>query len=309
MPPPHSAAWKAASPLLRAGDVPADWPGSGWFRVDLEVAPELAGRPLALRFHRHQGASRVYVDGARLFTGIFLSFALLHLLLFVFRPESSENLYFAAFCSCLAILAFLIVHRSLVSDPRMLFWAEPTMNACGVAFAIFGVLFVHRVFGRGVPRAVRWMAPVAGVVLVWGVLRPADSMSTIFVVMLAALAEMARSVVAAVVRREPGARIIGAGIVAVACGFGAGLLPGLRAGRRDLCSGGGKPGAVDRRPAGGGWRRVGRGRRSGRRRHLRRAQSRLKPGEPDRDRGCRRTRRGGAGAAACSVGNAAPSAA
>jgi serine phosphatase RsbU (regulator of sigma subunit) len=38
------------------------WPGIGWFRLHVNVGPETAGRPLALRLF-HSGASEVYVDG------------------------------------------------------------------------------------------------------------------------------------------------------------------------------------------------------------------------------------------------------
>ncbi|MEM7352480.1 MAG: SpoIIE family protein phosphatase [Acidobacteriota bacterium] len=309
VPPAPSAAWQPASPLLQAGAVPADWTGSGWFKTELQVSPEVRGEPLGLRFRQHQGASRIFLDGVLLaeigrldaapaasraawrrepvmlsfqepgrhqlvirftsakvadyhwigypggfsvrlasadvsvsalmrdqrraagrrglFTGVFLSFALLHALLFAFRPQSRENLYFASLCTSLALLVFLMVHRSLVDDPRLVLWAEPTMNAGGVAFAVFGVLFVHRVFGQGLPRAVRWSAPVAAAVLLWAVLRPGDGMPGVFLLMLASVVEMSRAVVTAVLRREPGARIVGLGIVSVAFGFGGGLLANL----------------------------------------------------------------------------------
>jgi len=41
-----------------------EWPGIGWFALPVEVPPELAGRPLAVRLE-HPGASELFVDGER----------------------------------------------------------------------------------------------------------------------------------------------------------------------------------------------------------------------------------------------------
>lgn len=44
-----------------------EWDGIGWFRKQLEVDPELRGKPMALLVDRHLGASEVYVNGEKIF--------------------------------------------------------------------------------------------------------------------------------------------------------------------------------------------------------------------------------------------------
>ena len=51
-------AWQRADIGLKQGA----WGGIGWFRLHLEIAPELAHVPLAL-LHHQQGAAEIYVDG------------------------------------------------------------------------------------------------------------------------------------------------------------------------------------------------------------------------------------------------------
>ncbi len=162
-----------------------------------------------------------------LYPGIFLSFALLHALLFAFRPESRENIYFAALCASLAGLAFLLPHKTMAVDPRLVFWTESMMNVAGVGFALFGVLFVHRVFTGWPPKASGAAGLILAAILVWGILRPGAALPAVFFAMLAGLLEMARTVVVAVARRKPGARIVGLGVLAIAAGFGTGLLANL----------------------------------------------------------------------------------
>jgi serine phosphatase RsbU (regulator of sigma subunit) len=308
-PPGREADWVALSPTLRPGETPEDWAGSGWFRLELEVTPELAGRTLALRLHRHHGASRTYLDGAPiaeigrlagdsgevvpalrpepmllhfesagrhrllvefvnpdiaryhrvgyfggfsawlgpteraisrvadeqrlysgrrgLYTGVFLSFALLHLLLWTFRRESRENLYFSLTSTSLALLAFLLSHKGVATDPRIVFWTEPLMHLAGVGFSVFGVLFVHQAFTGAAPRWRRWVAPAIAAIAIWGALRPPAAEGVLFLLMLAALVEMGRAVLMAVRQRRSGAPIVALGILAVIVGFGSGLLANL----------------------------------------------------------------------------------
>ena len=56
-------AWETRDTRLRSGE----WPGIGWFRLHLEVAPDLWGVPLALLYHQ-AGAAEVFVDGRLLYT-------------------------------------------------------------------------------------------------------------------------------------------------------------------------------------------------------------------------------------------------
>ena len=56
--------WEAHSTYLGPSDLAfIDWKGVGWFRKKIVVDSSLAGRPLALIFSRHNGASEFYLDG------------------------------------------------------------------------------------------------------------------------------------------------------------------------------------------------------------------------------------------------------
>ncbi len=298
--------WEQAAPTLRAPETPGDWTGYALFRLDLDVSEELVNRPLALRLHRHHGASRIYLDGrllteigiwsldpnefrpslrpepiplifetagrhellvryvnpeieryqrvgyiggftawigtmeaataqlAReqrlhsgrrsLFPTVFVSFAVLHLLLWAFRRQSRENLYFSLMSISLALLAFLLSHKAVSLEPRIVFWSESAMNVAGVGFAVFGVLFVHRALSDGVPRWLRWFVPLVAAVLVWGTVSPRAAEGVVFLTMLAGLVEMGRGVTLAVRRRVSGALILALAILAVVVGFGSGIL-------------------------------------------------------------------------------------
>ena len=162
-----------------------------------------------------------------LFTSVFLAFALLHLLFFLFRPEGGANLSFSIFCCALASLVFLLEHKQLLSDPRLVFWSEATMNVAGIVFAIVGVLFVHQVFSQRMPRPLVWAFALIVLATPWFVLRPAASVNATFLIMLLGLLEMARCVVIAVIQRKDGARIVAVGVLALTVGFGLGLLANL----------------------------------------------------------------------------------
>ena len=58
------AAWEQLeSPEMPADEPPASgWPGIGWFRLRLDVAPDAVGIPISLGLF-HLGASEVYLDG------------------------------------------------------------------------------------------------------------------------------------------------------------------------------------------------------------------------------------------------------
>ncbi|MEM9404399.1 MAG: SpoIIE family protein phosphatase [Acidobacteriota bacterium] len=189
------------------------------FNARLQWAPDAVARARTWQ--------NTYAHRRALYTGVFLAFAVLHLLLFAFRPSSLSNLYFALFCLSLAALVFLLVHKELVADPRIVFWSEPAMNLAGLAFAAFGLLFVHRVFTDGTPR---WLLGVLGLLLLvapWTLLRPAQSLGFVFIAMLLCLLEMTRCVLVAIFRGKDGARIVGFGILTLLVGFGSGLLANL----------------------------------------------------------------------------------
>ena len=61
-----ASGWQAVGSALRHGATVAGWSGIGWFRLKVDVPPELAGRPVPLH-GRYAGAAELFVDGVRQF--------------------------------------------------------------------------------------------------------------------------------------------------------------------------------------------------------------------------------------------------
>ena len=163
-----------------------------------------------------------------LFVGVFLAFAMLHLLLFAFHREVRENLAFALMCLDCAVLVYCLLRRHQVTDPRFWLVSELAMNVTGTLLGVFALRFVYGVFHDRIPRVFYYLVlPVAAALVVAGLVWPVTAVTAIFLFMLASSAEMIRSVIVALVRRRPGARLVGFGVAALASGFGVGLLANL----------------------------------------------------------------------------------
>ncbi|MBL8115638.1 MAG: SpoIIE family protein phosphatase [Acidobacteria bacterium] len=166
--------------------------------------------------------------GTWFFTSVFLSFALLHLLLFLFGPDLRENLYFALLCLANATLGYLLMGKAVLRDPHFILFSEPTMGVAGLLFALSSVLFTHEAFGVRRPRAVTGLL-LAGFtgLSVWSAFAAMQAVPFVFFSMLFGSAEAVRTVCVAAFRGKPGARLVGAGILAIGLGFGVGLLANL----------------------------------------------------------------------------------
>ncbi len=169
-------------------------------------------------------ASRSARGWAALFSGVYLSFAVLHSLLFVFWPRFRENLFFGLVCSCAAALAFLLFYKYEVADPRFVLFSEPAMNVCGIWFGLFAVRFVYGVFYDPLPRRWRWMAILGVALALWGWFDVAGSQQAVFLTMLASSLEVIRVVVLAMLQRRPGSAVLGAGVISFGAGFTIGVL-------------------------------------------------------------------------------------
>ena len=62
----NDTGWEPVAPQMPAGELPRHgWPGTGWFRRHLQIAPALQGKPLVIRIET-PGATVVFLDGAPL---------------------------------------------------------------------------------------------------------------------------------------------------------------------------------------------------------------------------------------------------
>ncbi len=160
--------------------------------------------------------TRAVAAGSIFFTGVFATFAVIHLLLFVFMPHLRENFAFGVFAGVLA--GYLTLERQFTfaedGDTALLLFrltvvAAVLLVASGIALEL--VLFRRR------PSLSTWV--VAGAVAVLAVLpwiRPAIGDVTVFkALVLVGFAEMLRLAVAAMWRRQRDAWIVGAGFIAL----------------------------------------------------------------------------------------------
>jgi len=167
-------------------------------------------------------------SGTWFFTGVFLAFGVLHLLLFLFLRDLRENLHFALLCFANAFLAYALFSRDVISDPRIALHVYPWMSVAGLLLALSSVLFTHSAFGVTRPRMVSaaLFATVAAL-SAWSLVHAYSFLSVVYVAMLTGTLEAVRTVVMAAFRRKPGALLVGAGTAALGAGFGVGLLADL----------------------------------------------------------------------------------
>lgn len=162
------------------------------------------------------------------FLGIFLSFAVLHLLLYAFHREIRANLDFAVLCLFSAALVWLLLVQDRLVDPAWLIQIDVVMNIFGVLWGLAAVGFVYRVFLERTPRIHRlFFVPVAAILAIVSPFVSGIGTSAIFLFLLAVSAEMVRVVVVALRAGRPGARTVGAGVAILALCFSAGLLANL----------------------------------------------------------------------------------
>lgn len=195
--------------------------GRATIGVSVSFAEARSGVAEALRFQQFYNRSFGW------FTGVFLAFALLHLLLFVFYPALRANLDFALFCLATAALVCLMTYRHVQSDPRFYLFFEPAMSLVGLAFGATALRFGYRLFYERAPRFLGVYLVLALPVAAWSLIDTVASVNFVFLLMLAASVELVRVVIVAQVRRKPGARLVGVGALALAFGFALGLLANL----------------------------------------------------------------------------------
>lgn len=213
----HDVAVRFSNP--RAGEFRT----AGYF-AGFQLSLGLAERALQADVDRAiRGAS-----GAWLFTGVFLSFGVLHLLLFLFLRELREDLHFALLCFANAFLAHVLFARSVTADPRLALLAYPWLSVAGLLLAVSATHFAHSAFGVVRPRAATaTLLAAAALLATWSLVHASSSLPWVYVAMLAGSLEAVRTVVVAAIRRKPGALLVGAGVAALGAGFGIGLLADL----------------------------------------------------------------------------------
>jgi len=157
-----------------------------------------------LEMHR----ARIYSMRKGLFTGLPAMIALIHLLLFAFYPAARQNFYYAVLCVALAWLNYIVWEMQFTSQVDETMRFALIIKLLTVVCSLASLRFIYSIFYEKVPRQF-WVFVGVGVVLM------ATSTVThilwVNVFTLVALAELLRVVVKAIIRKRPGAWIVGVG--------------------------------------------------------------------------------------------------
>lgn len=144
--------------------------------------------------------------------GVFAAFALLHLLLFMSRPNLRENLYFAVFTAALASVLVSELWMNSLSDLAKIQVAFNVEISFLLVMVLAGLILEREVFSQPLD-TVFWINVVVGLaILAWIWASPTFSgiYPMLFLVVLG-LVDMLRLAVRALIRREPDAWIVAAG--------------------------------------------------------------------------------------------------
>ncbi len=156
----------------------------------------------------HRWASQL-IRAPMAFAGAFAALALLHLLLFGFRPAAREHLFFALFAAVTAaglMLEIAIFQATDLVERLQLFRVNVAISVVAV---LVGLVLVHRLFGRR-PAWTTWLIAAGGAAAVawvytWNAFATVTPLEAFSVL---AFLEMLRVSVTALLRREPDAWMV-----------------------------------------------------------------------------------------------------
>jgi serine phosphatase RsbU (regulator of sigma subunit) len=184
--------------------------------------------------------ARVVVHGTRmttlfqfLFVGILGAFAVFHLLLFAFRRGALEHLWFGLLTAVMAAVSFFVMQFSFVETVEGLVNRLLWQSILAPLFGILVLRFSYGLFYERLPR-IFWVFLAGGVAA--AVLTVAVPRLTVvlFGYLIVISVETMRITVMAVLRRKPGAFVLGGGLLAVAVTLVYALLAELNALPNDL---------------------------------------------------------------------------
>lgn len=153
------------------------------------------------------------------FMGLFIGFALLHLILFTFYPKATEHLYFALLLLVCTGIAYFFHQPNFTTEPLFYVYQLNTFNTLGLAICLTGLLFIYTIFYQRLPKFFYVIAALCAISLVITWAMPQLRLGFGLWVLLGACFEMLRVVFLGLLRRKPGARTIGFGILMLALSF------------------------------------------------------------------------------------------
>ena len=157
---------------------------------------------------------RMYTAITAASLGLFAAFAILHLLLFAFRPKGTENLYFAIFNGSIAGM-FLAEHQSntMTELSKMLFFYQGALTFA-VTMALSALLVEYKVFKLKIGPVFYFLVAASAGVLVWIWTRPAFGQQIPVAILLAAIYLVTMWLaILALAERQPDAWLVSVGFL------------------------------------------------------------------------------------------------
>ncbi len=146
--------------------------------------------------------------------GIFGSFALLHLLLFSFRPKALENLFFALFAISVVGIFAAEVQMNSQSDLSRVLWFHNWFITFSITMALSALLVEYRVFWGQIGKTFYLFTAVATIFLVWAWTRDALTNLVPIMIFLAVIyLEALRLALKAIIQKKPDAWVVGSGFL------------------------------------------------------------------------------------------------
>ena len=141
-----------------------------------------------------------------------LTFALIHLMLFLFYRREKSNLYFALFAATLALWGILEHEAVSNTNAALALLLERLWLPYLALMPVIGMRFLNSLFYTKIPKSFWFFLFASAVIAVWSWFALIPILSLLL--FLLSLAEMIRIVVAAMRKKTPGAWIIGLGFAA-----------------------------------------------------------------------------------------------
>jgi hypothetical protein len=140
-----------------------------------------------------------------------LTFALLHLALFLFYPRLHANAYFALFALGFALLYFCGAQNVFTNDPQFVLLSNRLQDVFGLLVITAGVRFAYALFYENLPKQF-WLFLIGALgFALWFWQHSFRDHTLLWIFVLLSLLEMLRVIASAIRRKNDGAWIIGTG--------------------------------------------------------------------------------------------------
>lgn len=176
------------------------WMGFGFALAPLDEAVAVRNAEV-----RHASILQILV------ASVPLSFALLHLALFLFYPRLVANAYFALFALGFASLYFTGAQNVFIDDPHFVLRSNRLQDLFGVLTIIAGVRFAYALFYEKLPKQFWLLLLAAFGFVAWYWQNSFRDHTLLWLFVLLNVLEMLRVILLAVRQKQNGAWIIGIG--------------------------------------------------------------------------------------------------